>query len=454
MEDRKFGNDSLSDWTQIGKGGFGNVYKAKHEKMGHYVAIKLLNDVGVEKSLFQEAKFQKVFSCKFVLRVYGIYEGTPPDEKIKQKGMVMEFMKRGSVKTLCENLCGPPPFALACCLIHEVALGMRFLHSEGFLHRDLKPENVMLSDDLHAQLADFGLCAVSVTYCASNQEETQNAGTVKYMPPEALDNPNYKPARSFDVYSFAIFLWAILSGEEPYPSAGRALVERCVKKGQRPPLDELSKNSTAGMKDLLDLMQKCWEGDPSKRPTFAEIVSLTENVFLKHEHKIYDEVNKVLKKLDSGTSDPLEIPEDIVDHPAPPTQPNLTDEEKANFVDSKMTDLLQKTTRIMTIVEELGDMVHSEASSEIVKQSTSYKKMIELWDGPLHSGGTPVKAAFYDALKKHEPELVKSLGMIYSSMCICCLKVIKSLTIFFPLRWLNPRRPKMFQITLFSEFFQ
>ncbi|KAF6735025.1 Receptor-interacting serine/threonine-protein kinase 3 [Oryzias melastigma] len=331
MEDRKFGNDSLSDWTQIGKGGFGNVYKAKHEKMGHYVAIKLLNDVGVEKSLFQEAKFQKVFSCKFVLRVYGIYEGTPPDEKIKQKGMVMEFMKRGSVKTLCENLRGPPPFALACCLIHEVALGMRFLHSEGFLHRDLKPENVMLSDDLHAQLADFGLCAVSVTYCASNQEETQNAGTVKYMPPEALDNPNYKPARSFDVYSFAIFLWAILSGEEPYPSAGRALVERCVKKGQRPPLDELSKNSTAGMKDLLDLMQKCWEGDPSKRPTFAdhqEIVSLTENVFLKHEHKIYDEVNKVLKKLDSGTSDPLEIPEDIVDHPAPPTQPNLTDEEK------------------------------------------------------------------------------------------------------------------------------
>lgn len=128
--------------------------------------------------------------------------------------------------------------------------------------------------------------------------------------------------------------------------------------------------------------------------------------------------------------------------------------QKANFVDSKMTDLLQKTTRIMTIVEELGDMVHSEASSEIVKQSTSYKKMIELWDGPLHSGGTPVKAAFYDALKKHEPELVKSLGMIYSSMCICCLKVIKSLTIFFPLRWLNPRRPKMFQITLFSEFFQ
>lgn len=83
--------------------------------------------------------------------------------------------------------------------------------------------------------------------------------------------------------------------------------------------------------------------------------------------------------------------------------------QKANFVDSKMTDLLQKTTKIMLIVKELGDMVHREAYAEIEEQNTSYKKMIEFWDGPLHSGGTPVKAAFYDTLKKHEPELLMNL---------------------------------------------
>lgn len=81
-----------------------------------------------------------------------MYEGTPPTEQIRQKGMVMEFMKRGSIKTLCGKLSGPPPFALTCRLIQEVALGMNFLHSEGFLHRDLKPENVMLSDELHAKV--------------------------------------------------------------------------------------------------------------------------------------------------------------------------------------------------------------------------------------------------------------------------------------------------------------
>uniref|UniRef100_A0A3P9JYR0 Uncharacterized protein n=1 Tax=Oryzias latipes TaxID=8090 RepID=A0A3P9JYR0_ORYLA len=64
---------------------------------------------------------------------------------------------------------------------------------------------------------------------------------------------------------------------------------------------------------------------------------------------------------------------------------------------------------IMLIVKELGDMVHRKAYAEIEEQNTSYKKMIEFWDGPLHSGGTPVKAAFYDTLKKHEPELLMNL---------------------------------------------
>uniref|UniRef100_H2L5E0 Protein kinase domain-containing protein n=1 Tax=Oryzias latipes TaxID=8090 RepID=H2L5E0_ORYLA len=130
-----FDDDSLLDWTEIGKGGFGSVYKARHNRMGHDVAIKILHD--------------KVFSCKFVLRVYGMYKG---NGKVKQKGIVMEFMTRGSIMDLCKNLRGPPPFPLACRLIQEVASGMRFLHSMGILHRDLKLQNVMLSEELHAKV--------------------------------------------------------------------------------------------------------------------------------------------------------------------------------------------------------------------------------------------------------------------------------------------------------------
>uniref|UniRef100_A0A3P9JK60 Protein kinase domain-containing protein n=1 Tax=Oryzias latipes TaxID=8090 RepID=A0A3P9JK60_ORYLA len=132
--------------------GFGSVYNARHSKMGHDVAIKILHDVSVEESLLKEATFQNVFSCNFVLRVYGMYKGIPPNEKVKQKGIVMEFMTRGSIMDLCKNLRGPPLFPLACRFIQEVASGMKFLHSMGILHRDLKMQNVMLSEELHAKV--------------------------------------------------------------------------------------------------------------------------------------------------------------------------------------------------------------------------------------------------------------------------------------------------------------
>ncbi|RVE76626.1 hypothetical protein OJAV_G00010640 [Oryzias javanicus] len=296
-----FDDDSLVDWMEINKGGYGSVYKASHKKMGHDVAIKILHDVSVEESLLKEATFQKVFSCNHVLRIYGMYEGTPPNKKVKQEGIVMQFMIRGSIKDLCKNLEGPPPFPLACRLIQEVALGMRFLHSMGILHRDLKLQNVMLCEDLHAKLADFGLCTMSVTCCPNSEEETENLGTVKYMPPEAYDI-SYKPVRSFDVYSFAIFLWSILSGEEPFPTAKPNRLQRCVADGQRPPLVELLNRDEAGMTDLLELMQSCWDADPTKRPTFEEITPTVQTVYSNHKGRVHHEVFTVLEKLDGSSS--------------------------------------------------------------------------------------------------------------------------------------------------------
>lgn len=86
---------------------------------------------------------------------------------------------------------------------------------------------------------------------------------------------------------------------------------------------------------------------------------------------------------------------------------------QAIFVERNWANLVKQVTKVMDIVEELGNMVHSETYSNIEAENTTQKKMRAL-RGTLISG-IQVKAAFYDALKRHHPMLMESLGMVCSS---------------------------------------
>lgn len=90
-------------------------------------------------------------SCEFVLRVYGIYEESCL-EFPEKRGLVMEYMKRGSLQSLLEQLSAPPPWPLAFRLAYQTALAMNFLHVKNIVHRDLKLSNVLLNDDLNAKV--------------------------------------------------------------------------------------------------------------------------------------------------------------------------------------------------------------------------------------------------------------------------------------------------------------
>lgn len=72
--------------------------------------------------------------------------------------------------------------------------------------------------------------------------------------------------------------------------------------------------------------------------------------------------------------------------------------------------LIQNVSEVMAIVDELGDMVHSETYSVIERKPTSQDKMRELFQRAFRPGGVTVKAAFYDILKRDHLSLVKRLG--------------------------------------------
>ncbi|XP_021454682.2 receptor-interacting serine/threonine-protein kinase 3 isoform X1 [Oncorhynchus mykiss] len=446
-------NNSLENWKVIGAGGFGQVHKARHVVWGLDVAIKLLQcDDGSSTSLHNEAEMLRKSTSPHVIRILGVYKDYPPNcGPSIQLGLVMEFMERGTLESLLDTLSLHPPWPhpLACRLAHQIALGMNFLHCliPPLLHQDLKPNNVLLDNNLNAKLADFGLAKVSHSVSKMSKEFPGNAGgTSSYMPPEALENVSYKPIRAFDIYSYGILLWSIITGQsKPYPDVhAREFSRFCFlikDRGQRPSLEAVDKEQVEGLGDLVELMKKCWDHEPSKRPPFKECFLVTGRVFEKHKKGIQDAVNQVLLKLNLGSvegsktsgvgtprvsasskppacpKDKVNISADVKTGPLPPTQ-DVADglsskpiDKGAQFVDDNMEQLVQRITLVMPIADGLYQkkIIHYEDYSEITAAQTSMAKMRKLYVA-LQQGGAVAKSAFYQILLKQQSLLVKELG--------------------------------------------
>ncbi|XP_073466303.1 receptor-interacting serine/threonine-protein kinase 2-like isoform X2 [Aquarana catesbeiana] len=220
MEPLQAGDLGMMD--ELGWGGFGTVYKGRSKKLGRDVAIKFLRGQSSEKfkNLMNEKDMMLKANDTYVLRVLATYEKKV--ENSVEYGLVMEYMHHGSLHLLFNifnNNEDFVPWALRFQILHQVALAMTFLHSltPPIIHCDLKPQNVLLDPFLNVRLTDFGLATLETSVLSSK------AGTLSYMPPEALEPGDYKPTKEFDVYSFGILTWSVLSGREPYPECANWL---------------------------------------------------------------------------------------------------------------------------------------------------------------------------------------------------------------------------------------
>ncbi|XP_034735690.1 NACHT, LRR and PYD domains-containing protein 3-like [Etheostoma cragini] len=297
-------DSSLERWEVIGSGGFGQIYKARHCRWACDVAIKLLHhDDGTGASLLREIVKMRQASSPHVVRIRGVFRGRPPHSgPSTQLGVVMELMERGSLANLQDALSEtPPPWPLVFRLTHQVALGVNFLHSlpHPLLHQDLKPPNVLLDDALNAKLTDFGLARISCSVSqVSKTDDEEVGGTVNYTPPEAFQL-SYIPNRAYDIYSYGILLWSIVTGKQPYGNAKPTRVKLLIPEGQRPLLDDI-RGQAAGLAELTELMKRCWDNVPEQRPSALECTTETEELYKMYKHAINDAVHEVLKKLDQN----------------------------------------------------------------------------------------------------------------------------------------------------------
>ncbi|KAK6249475.1 hypothetical protein SCA6_003480 [Theobroma cacao] len=183
--------------------------------------------------------------------------------------VVVEYLPGGALKSyLIKNRRRKLAFKVVVQLALDLARGLSYLHSQKIVHRDVKTENMLLDKTRTVKIADFGVARVE----ASNPNDmTGETGTLGYMAPEVLNGNPYN--RKCDVYSFGICLWEIYCCDMPYPDLSFSEVTSAVvRQNLRPEMPRCCPSS------LANVMKRCWDANPDKRPEMDEVVSMLEAI--------------------------------------------------------------------------------------------------------------------------------------------------------------------------------
>jgi len=208
-----------------------------------------------------------------------LYMGVCLDNNHHQKIIVMEYMEKGSLHELLRTEHFGKINVLK--IATEIALGMNYLHGENILHRDLTSKNILLSKHYEAKVADFGLSKMKLT---QTESYSYTMGSVAWMAPEVLQNARDFTTRS-DVYSYAIVLWELWTGESPCPRDVSTvnLANKVLFEDYRPTIPD---NVPEAWKALIRI---CWQNDTSERPSFERILKILETIETSSPSKIKNE---------------------------------------------------------------------------------------------------------------------------------------------------------------------
>lgn len=269
---------------RLGKGGMGEVYLGRDEKLGRKVAVKVVRD---------ERRFDKQAAVRFlrearalskiehpaICRLYEFFEHDGIDY------LVMEYVEGRTLTEVIEHGVARDE---ALRLSIEIADALTAAHSVSVAHRDLKPENIMVTADGSIKILDFGLAREEAAPALEGGEvddgvvETEQAavsvltrcgdvlGTPWYMSPEQARGEGGNAAS--DMYSLGLLVQELFTGQAPHPRdlPFEAVLRRACW-GESPPVEGLKPTLTALIVKLKAL-------NPADRPTAVEALATLEGI--------------------------------------------------------------------------------------------------------------------------------------------------------------------------------
>ena len=275
-------NQTIQSFTigkELGSGGMATVYLAEN-RIGKKVAIKVLakehfHNEQIRLRFEQEARVMASLNHENICSVIDL------EENDEFSAIIMEYLEGVDLGQYV-NQHGSVPVSQVMDWLWQIASGLDYAHSQGYVHRDIKPSNFFLTEKGQIKIMDFGIAKAEDSLVKS--QTSSKMGSVAYMSPEQIISTKHVDHKT-DIYSLGVTLHHLLGGRVPYDSTTQSrhdIEQRIISE----PLPVLPISGS-----MQAILEKATEKDREARPdTVAALLGATGD-------------DTLLERKPAGTSD-------------------------------------------------------------------------------------------------------------------------------------------------------